>query len=337
CAGFLLMDSAYSYHMLALVTALSSVARLASVANTIAVEKDWVATMCDSDSDKLSRANAIIRRIDLLSKMLAPMFVSFLIGANDNRICLALIGAFNVLGLVIETILTKQIFNSTPELSVPRVTEEESESHRSWVVGWKIYTSDVTYLASISIAMLYLTVLNFAGTMISYLKWFGYSDFLIASIRATAVVMGLVATFIQPAHVRRFGTARAALHFIWMQTASLMLVLATFYMNYSNTTVVLMLSGVALSRIGLWGFDLSQTQIMQESVDPNRIGLVFGYQYMLCNIFEILQYVLTMVWSDPRQFHIPATISVAMVFLSAMAYSRYSQIVRGHLFHFKTD
>ena len=60
-----------------------------------------------------------------------------------------------------------------------------------------------------------------------------------------------------------------------------------FYINDGAgiTSTVLLFLGMALSRVGLWSFDLAETQIIQEGAPNDRAGLISGFQYSLCNVF----------------------------------------------------
>jgi solute carrier family 40 (iron-regulated transporter), member 1 len=307
-----------SYIDLFILTIMSCIAKLASVANTIAVEKDWVLCIYGKDKEQLSKVNSVIRRIDLISKMLAPIFISFIIDSNYGLIFIII---FNITGLIIEIIYTRQIFNVT-------IFEDRNQNIpdiklRSWYVTWKIYITDNSFYASIPCAFLYLTVLSFAGSMVSYLKWVGYSDTTIAVIRSLTIVMGIIATHIQPWYTSKVGTTRSALHFIWFEVIMMIFVIISFYTPISTYSMLMLVIGFSLSRIGLWGFDLSQTQIMQENVDSSKIGTIYGCQYTLCSVFELLQYVLTIIWSSPKDFYIPASISCTMVLLSAIVFTKY--------------
>lgn len=307
-----------SYIDLAILTLMSCIAKLASVANTIAIEKDWVTCMYGDDKEQLSKVNAVIRRIDLISKMLAPIFISFIIDSNYGLISIII---FNITGLMIEMVYTRQIFHFTLfEERHPMIPDIKL---RSWYVTWKIYITDNSFYASIPCAFLYLTVISFSGSMMSYLKWAGYSDIMIAVIRSLTIVMGIMATHIQPWYLSKVGTPRSALHFIWFEVTMMLFVLISFYTPLSHYSMFMLVIGFSLSRIGLWGFDLSQTQIMQEKVDPSKIGTIYGCQYTLCSVFELLQYVLTIIWSSPQDFYIPASISCMMVLLSALVFTKY--------------
>jgi len=125
---------------------------------------------------------------------------------------------------------------------------------------------------------------------------------------------------------------------------------------------------MALSRIGVWSFDLVITQIMQEYIEPtndsdseddstrlttangtttsrdtssgsgsgtSNAGLINGWHYSMMNLFELGQFILTMIWSDPLVYYIPCTLSFACVVMGAIVYSVHVARMRGHLFHYQ--
>lgn len=109
---------------------------------------------------------------------------------------------------------------------------------------------------------------------------------------------------------------------------------------------------MALSRVGVWSFDLVITQIMQEYIqsdldfDPdnpnttsttnngNNAGVINGWHYSLMNLFELAQFFLTIVWSDPQVYYIPCSISFICVVIGAVVYTVHLFRMRGHLFHY---
>lgn len=69
---------------------------LCNVGVSVSIERDWVTSISKGSSRRLTRLNAIMRRIDLLSKLLAPLFVSLLttvIGYGKSCIILLAISA----------------------------------------------------------------------------------------------------------------------------------------------------------------------------------------------------------------------------------------------------
>lgn len=97
---------------------------------------------------------------------------------------------------------------------------------------------------------------------------------------------------------------------------------------------LLLISGVAASRLGLWLFDLSVTQLMQESVPVAERGVVGGVQRSLQSLMDMLTYAVGMVIVRPQDFGITICMSYGAVLTSALLYSMHVYRVRGHLFHF---
>jgi len=81
----------------------------------------------------------------------------------------------------------------------------------------------------------------------------------------------------------------------------------------SYLSLVLLLSGIILARIGLWGFDLTITQLIQESVAETERGVFNGVQSSLNNLMDLLIYVLVLVFPLPNQFGILVLISAAFI------------------------
>ena len=111
---------------------------------------------------------------------------------------------------------------------------------------------------------------------------------------------------------------------------------ATSGMSWTAGRVVplaLMLLGVMGARFGLWIFDLSVQQLVQETVAEETRGVVGGVMNAMNSIMDMLQYVMVIAAPRPEHFTILTLISVAMVTLGAVLYAVYLRKVRGHFFH----
>ena len=53
----------------------------------------------------------------------------------------------------------------------------------------------------------------------------------------------------------------------------------------------------------------------------------------LQNVFELLSYASTIVWSQPEQFRYPVVMSCCAVACAAILYAQYVRQRRGHLLH----
>ncbi|KAL1914477.1 uncharacterized protein VTP21DRAFT_8860 [Calcarisporiella thermophila] len=346
---------------------LGAVLKLATVGLTISVEKDWVVVIANNDSMLLTKLNTMMRRIDLFCKLVAPLLIGFLISFTSVLFGVAFVGFWNVISLVLELYLIFQVYIAVPELKRPKNLHQPEqvpsdstilestetiqsnsarqnslywvhmfkESVKSWRKNWEMYVRHPVFLASLSYSFTYLTVLSFGGSMVGYLKYRGYSDGFISGMRGVNVVAGLIATALMPWIKMKIGLVRTGIWAIISEVLCLIPVVVSFYVWPGVLEAILLFGGMALSRIGLWSFDLTATQLLQEQVSIQQAGLINGHQYVLVNLFDLGQYLLTMVWNEPPQFATPAIISCASVAMSAVFYGRYTYLNRGHLLHYE--
>ena len=99
--------------------------------------------------------------------------------------------------------------------------------------------------------------------------------------------------------------------------------------------MVLMLIGVIGARFGLWMFDLTVTQLVQERVVEEERGVVSGVMNAMNSIMDMLHYVLVIIAPRPEDFRYLTFISVGSVSMGVLLYACYVRKMRGHLFHFK--
>lgn len=74
----------------------------------------------------------------------------------------------------------------------------------------------------------------------------------------------------------RLGAERAGLLFVWFQFGALVPAVAVLFLlgEERQWPLYLFLALVVLSRVGLWGFDLVEVQLMQTRVAPSEAGIV---------------------------------------------------------------
>ncbi|KAF9124271.1 hypothetical protein BGW39_008324 [Mortierella sp. 14UC] len=193
-------------------------------------------------------------------------------------------------------------------------------------------------------------MMSVSGTMIGYLQYRNFSAGSIATLKGICTLSELIGTILMPILTRYVGLIRAGAWSIWLEVLTLTPVLFSIYSDQLPVQVFIF-AGMALSRIGVWSFDLVITQIMQEYIQPssasatstsntstssphNNAGVINGWHYSLMNLFELAQFFLTMIWSDPQVYYIPCTISFICVVVGAVVYTVHLFKVRGHLFHY---
>lgn len=84
----------------------------------------------------------------------------------------------------------------------------------------------------------------------------------------------------------------------------------TFITSYSTecapptelNSIIILIACCALSRCGLWLFDLAVNQMFQEWVKPNQRGVVSGAQNGVQNMFDCVHYGIVFVWGDQCLF-----------------------------------
>ena len=100
-----------------------------------------------------------------------------------------------------------------------------------------------------------------------------------------------------------------------------------------SISLLLLLAGVLGARFGLWMFDLSVTQLLQEKVLEEERGVVSGVMNVFIAVMDMLHYVLAIAAPNPQHFGILTFISVGFVGMGLLLYASYVHKVRGHLFH----
>ena len=92
---------------------------------------------------------------------------------------------------------------------------------------------------------------------------------------------------------------------------------------------------LALSRFGLWIYDLTTQQLTQTMVRPSSRSSFTGVEYSFASLFELCNYILAMIFCRPEQFRWVAGISWCAVGCSTLMYGGWVWKERGHLVHWE--
>ncbi|RMZ92510.1 hypothetical protein DV736_g253, partial [Chaetothyriales sp. CBS 134916] len=189
-----------------------------------------------------------------------------------------------------------------------------------------LYLRHRAFRPSFAGALLYFTVLSFSGQMITYLLASGLSSLHVAVSRTMSVVLELSATWLAPLLMSRMGPIRSAIWFLNWQLLCLSAGVALFWWWSPATTIpvdasISLVAATILSRIGLWGFDLSTQVIVQEEVEPPHRGAFSSVEAAFQNAFELLSYACTVYFARPTQFRWPALISLVAVYTAGAVHS----------------
>ncbi|KAF3330448.1 solute carrier family 40 member 1-like isoform X3 [Carex littledalei] len=336
---------------------------LSTLAGTILIEREWVVVMSNGEPPELlTKMNSVIRRIDLSCKLLAPVFTGFIISFISLRASAIIFSVWNIVSVLLEYWLLASVYNGVPSLSESdqrrnarvgggNIAEsssilEESESSigdetDDWKIqamerlsvipcfdSWIVYLKQEVALPGISLAILYFTVLSFGTLMTATLDWKGIPVYVISIARGVSALVGIGATVLYPVVHSRIFTVRTGLWSIWMQWSCLLVCVASIWVSSNFNSAWILMGGVAVSRLGLWMFDLAVMQLMQDLVPESDRCIVGGVQNSLQSMFDLLTYMMGIIISDPKDFGQLIILSFFLVTTAALMYTFYVYRIR---------
>ncbi|KAK1993847.1 hypothetical protein LX36DRAFT_661103 [Colletotrichum falcatum] len=275
--------------LLALLSVLACAEKLYSIVNTVSVEKDWVVVLAGGNTEALATLNAQMRRIDLFCKLLAPLFIALLAGLSTEA-AIAANFAVNTASAAVEYRAIAKVYDEEPALrerkpapdaETPRLLRSGPQNAappstrrgrgarrlaRESASDFGFYFGHRAFLPSFAGSLLYLTVLSFGGTMVTYLVASGRTTTYIGVARTAGVAFEVLATWVAPWLVGRIGPLRAGLWLSNCQVAPLVGGLAVFWVSTTDPLISAtgLVVGTVVSRLGLRGFDLCTQIIVQE-------------------------------------------------------------------------
>lgn len=353
------------YGMLSLLAVLACIEKLCSILNLVSVEKDWVVVVAGKNPEALRRINAQMRRIDLVCKLLGPLFIALVDGASTEIAIIVNFG-MNIASVLIEYFAIARVYWEIPALHQSKLasalerplspgadgSEDRQASESMLAHNWRhvvavarksatdsqMYFNHRAFLPSFGGALLYLTVLNFGAQMVTYLLAAGYTSAEIGVARTLSVSFEVLATFIAPWLMGRIGSIRAgSWHSSW-QVLTLGTGYLVFMLYYSTDSLFSaggLVVGTIVSRVGLRGFDLCVQAIVQNDVEADRRGAFSTIEAAWQNWFELVSYASTMVFSQPGAFRWPVLLSTLAVSMASACYAAFVRIRRGHLIHWE--
>jgi len=227
-------------YLFATVVLISIVEKLSGVANMLAMERDWVpalatnATMSTSTTSEasiytLTRLNSVMRRIDLICKLVAPLVISFVVTTKGVSIGVIVVGGMSACSWAVEIVTVRWVWKMNERLREPRPTSSttsspaqmrDRSSHGSWlwirpmqllkaqVQQIRAYFSTDVWVPSVALSLLHLSALSYAATFITYLLNSNFSLTLITVARAVGSVVEVSSTFVAPFGIRRLARTK---------------------------------------------------------------------------------------------------------------------------------
>ena len=226
---------------------------------------------------------------------------------------------------------------------------------KSVISGWQTYYRQSVFLAGCSLAMLYLTVIGFSTITTGFAYGEGLSEVYVSVCMGLGSLFGVFGTILFPRIRERVGLVKTGVVGFSLQLTMLILCGVSIWLpgspsnlyngtkntpsgNTTNnvtstgeddvngkpesilTSILVLMAGIILSRVGLWLSDLTVTQLQQEYVAETERGIVGGVQYSSNCLFDVAQFVLTIILPKPEEFGILILISICSVTLGGVIY-----------------
>ncbi|KAI1467424.1 Ferroporti-1 [Daldinia caldariorum] len=197
------------------------VERLSASGNLISMERDWVVSIAAPTGNPydLTHLNAVMRRIDLVCKLISPILISVVISILGSiRLGVVFTALTSLISIPIEVFSAKRVWNSSHLLQAPRTVPASrpeaatQETSRSWISktrqyfhGFEMYFSTSVWIPSVALALLHFNMLTWRATFITYLINIGYSLNAITIARAIGSVFEISSTVITPRGIEYMG------------------------------------------------------------------------------------------------------------------------------------
>ncbi|XP_056656478.1 solute carrier family 40 member 1-like isoform X1 [Monodelphis domestica] len=439
------------------VIILADLANLASTALTITIQRDWIVVITGDNRSQLAGMNAMIRRMDQIINIFAPLSVGQVMTWASNVIGCGFILGWNLVSLLVEFLFLSKVYQLVPQLAAkPRrytgdsflkrqleLISSQGEIHscptidefanvpkegpedrppletqpdvtsrfplglrkiqrlvRTCCDGWKTYCRQTVFLAGLGLAFLYTTVLGFDCITTGYAYTQGIGGSLLSLLMAISAFSGLVGTILFTRLRRSYGLVHTGIISSCLHIVCLLLCVFSVFapgspfdlgvvslplshssssrhrmleedpiqvspferninqpilpgrstIHWTNNTVlmdgaqestqpesyisiILLFSGVILARIGLWSFDLTVTQLLQENIADSERGTVNGVQCSMNYLMDLIHFILVILAPAPQQFGLLVFISILFVIIGHTMYFVYARRFRKQNLH----
>ena len=215
-----------------ILLSLGIVESLARKANVVAMERDWIPVLAPpslTEGYTLVHVNAIMARIDMVCKLIAPIAVSQFLSVVSMRWGVLTIAISNSISWFVEYYTAKKVAESCPTLSAPKSVTVIDEvkplplAQRLWkttaghVTSWlpkyidslRIYFGSDVWKPSLANCITHASILSITSITVVFLLDSGYSLQFVTAGETISAFFELSSTFVTPFAVGRLARSAA--------------------------------------------------------------------------------------------------------------------------------
>ncbi len=277
---------------------------------------------------ELSHFNSRLRQLDLFTEVTSPVVAGLLLLLDRPHLLgFFIIVLWNLISFLPELALIKSVLKDRPDLINKKVFESP-QSRQSLLqklsAGWHSFLKEPIALVAIAYAFLWLSVLSPHGVLLTGFLKDGWHlpEWAIGAFRGAGAFFGLLATLLFPWAEKRWGLLKGTQNFIYFQAAALIIGLG-FFFNGGLIGQIGFLVFILLSRTGLYGFSLGETQIRQLGIHPSVRGEVNGFASALTGVATLILYGAGALLPTTGDFKFLIAGSVFFVVIASILYTKW--------------
>jgi iron-regulated transporter 1 len=277
----------------------------------------------------LALFNSRLKRIDLLTEVVAPIFAGLLLmipQVKSHHIGFSLIAVLNFITFIPEYILLGAITSEGEKQKAKIGAESYMNPIQEFKEGIRHFNDQIFAVPMVAYAFLWLSALSPHGVLLSsYLKDSAFlTEFQISVFRGLGAFFGLIPTFLYPNLISRFGLIKTAKLFLGYQTVCVVFSGIFLTLN-SSQSKYLFLGMILLSRTGLYGFSLAESEARQVFIPSSVRGRVNGVGVSLASFATLILFGIGTLLPKSSDFSIIVWISILSVFIGFLVLLRWGK------------
>jgi iron-regulated transporter 1 len=272
-----------------------------SLGNVVA--KDWTAAF-SKNSDELARANSMASASELAGAAAAPLCVRCLTGSFGFKSAFIILVLWQLATALISSVLALRLNRTQLKPSAALGTEVAPDESQFSFEQCRKLAPDVRG-AIMATVLLWCTVLGGSGA--------GFTAWLSQRISLSAIAVwwssmqfiGLIGASVAPALIKKLGSRKTARIAQTWQACFVLLAAVGFFTGRT----ILVLVAIAVSRLGVWCFDLAERQLVQEAVTASQRAPLFALETSASQCAHISILMVGLLFPAPSQFGILVALS----------------------------